>query len=136
MGQKFLISKTDVIFLKIMSWSVISGLVVFTVVMYRLMAEAVGPNSGFGCANGVTGPLSGILNFGVPAGYAAVGMLGIFWCYRLATAWAVFKASLLVLACTFSLLVLGIWFFRYALPGFYLSDTVWWMKPAGRLFGV
>jgi hypothetical protein len=76
------------------------------------------------------------LSFGAPLHSAAVVALRILWRRGLATGWFVILASLLVIGCTTLVLVGGIRFFRDALPGFYLSDIVWWMRPVEGLFGV
>ena len=129
-------SKSQVIFLKTVCWLVVGGFTLASVGMQRLFAEAARPDSGIWCGNSVTDPLGALLSFGTPLGVAAVVPLGILWRRGLAAAWSALPALLLVLACTALLLVGGIRFFRDSLPGFHLSDTVWWMRPVGGLLGV
>jgi len=129
-------SKSKAMFLQSVCWLVVGGFALATAQMHRLFAEAARPDSGIWCGNSVTDPFSCLLSFGTPVGVAAVVALGILWRRRLAAGWSFEPASLIVLVCTTSLLVAGIRFFRDSLPGFHLSDIVWWMKPVGGLFGV
>ena len=128
--------KSRLILLKTICWLVVGGFALASVGMHQLFAEAAQPHSGIWCGNNVTDPLAAVLSFGTPLGVAAVIPLGVLWRRGLAAGWSVLPASLVVLACTTSLLVCGIRFFRTALPGFHLSDIVWWMRPAGGLFGI
>jgi hypothetical protein len=125
-----------VILLKTACWFVVSGFTLTSIKMHRLFAEAARPDSGIWCGNNVTNPLAALLNFGTPLSVVAIVPLGILWRRELAAGWSVIPGSLLVIGCTTSLLVAGIRFFRDALPGFHLSDIVWWMRPVGGLLGV
>ena len=129
-------SKSSLILLKTVSWLVVVGFAFACVAMHRLFAEAARTDSVIWCGNSVTDPLSALLSLGTPFGIAAVIPLSVFWRRGLAAGWSVVPAWLLVLASTASLLIGGIRFFRDALPGFHLSDIVWWMRPVGGLFGV
>jgi len=86
---------------------------------------------GLMCGNSVTDPLGAILSFGTPFSIAGVvGFTGL--AYRgLASRWSVVSAAVLALGCTAGLLVFGMCFFRDSLPGFHLSEIVWWLKPFG-----
>lgn len=129
-------SKSHLFGLKAACWLVVIGFALASVEMHLFFAEAARPNSGIWCGNSITEPLSAILSFGTPLGAAAVISLAVLWRRGLAGGWSVVPASLLVLACTTSLIVTGIQFFHDSLPGFYLSDIVWWMRPVGGFFGV
>ncbi len=130
-----------VIVLKIVSWLVVISFVVasgvFGVWTYQLFTEPVPPGSlGLWCGNTVTEPLGDILSFGSPIGFTGVVPLAILWRRGLATGWSFTSASLLIFVCTIALLVFGIWLFRDVLPGLYLSDIVWWLRPVGGWFGI
>ncbi len=129
-------SKSQVILFKAVCWLVVSGFALASAGMHRLFMEAARPDSGIWCGNSVTDPLAVLLSFGTPFSVAAIVPLGILWRRGLAAGWSVIPGALLVIGCTTSLLVAGIRFFRDALPGFYLSDIVWWMRPVGGWFGV
>jgi hypothetical protein len=136
LGASHAMSKSHLILLKTACWVVVGGFVLGSVAMHRLFVEAARPDSGIWCGNSVTDPLGALLSFGTPLSVVAVVPLGVLWRRGLAAAWSVVPASLLVLVCTASLLVVGIRFFRDFLPGFHLSDIVWWMSPVGGVFGV
>ena len=129
-------SKSQVIFLKLACWLIVSGFALASVGMHRLFAEAARPESGIWCGNSITDPLSALLSFGTPLAIAAIVPLGVLWRRGFAAAWSVVPPLSVVIGCTTLLLVGGIRFFRDSLPGFHLSDIVWWMRPVGGLFGV
>ena len=100
--------------------------------MHQMIAESTRPGSmGLMCGNSVTDPLGIILSFGTPVSVAGVvGFAGL--AHRgLASRWSVASTGLLALGCTASLLMFGLRFFRESLPGFHLSEIVWWLKPFG-----
>jgi len=99
--------------------------------MHQFFAEAARPGSGLMCGNSVTDPLGAILSFGTPVGLAGLaGFAGL--AHRgLAGRWSVVGAAVLALGCTAGLLTFGFRFFRDSLPGFHLSESVWWLKPFG-----
>jgi hypothetical protein len=83
------------------------------------------------CGNSVTDPLEVILSFGTPLGLVAVSWLAILCWHGFTSRWSLTSAAVLVAGCTAGLVTFGLSFFRDALPGFHLSDFVWWLKPFG-----
>lgn len=127
-------SPRTVLLLKAMCWLVIGGFSIGSLGMHRFLAWAAQPDSGIWCGNSITDPLAALLNIGAPLGVAAAGVLAILRWRSVAAAWTVICGALVVITCTAWLLFIGIRFFQ-ALPGFYLSSIVWWMRPIGELFG-
>src|SRR5260370_31652973 len=105
--------------------------------MHQLFAAAARPGSmGLMCGNSVTDPLAAILSLGTPVSLvAASGLLVLSW-RGSAGRWSAASAAVLAVVCTSWLVAFGINFFRDALPGFHLSDVVWWLKPFGKLSGI
>lgn len=124
-----------ILLLKAACWLVIGGFAVATLGMHWFLTWAAQPGNEIWCGNSITDPLAALLNIGAPLGVAAAGALGISWWRGGAAAWTVICGTLVVIACTTWLLFTGIRFFQ-ALPGFYLSSIVWWMRPIGEFFGV
>ena len=97
-----------------------------------MFVEAARPGSvGLMCGNSVTDPLGAILSFGTPVSVAGVAGLAGLAHRGLAGRRSVVSAAVLALGCTAGLMVFGIRFFRDSLPGFHLSEIVWWLKPFG-----
>jgi hypothetical protein len=134
-------SKSRAIQLKTICWIAVTGFTAssawFGWGMHQMSGESAQPDSlGLMCGSSVTNLLGVILSIGAPAGLAALVGFAVLWHRGFANQWSVASAALLAVGCTATLLVFGIRFFRDALPGFYLSDIVWWLKPFGRVFGV
>jgi hypothetical protein len=130
------VSISRITLLKTACWLIIGSFTLGSLAMHRLLLEAAKPNSGIDCGNTVTDPLGAMLSFGAPLGAAAVVPLGILWRRGSAKGLSVVPAFVLVGICTTSLLLGGIQFFRGSLPGFHLSDIVWWLRPVGTLLGI
>ncbi len=128
--------KPSLILLKTACWLAIGIFASASVAMHLVLARAIRSDAVIWCGNTVTDPLSSLLSAGTPMGVAAVVPLGVLWKRGLAAGWPVVPASLVVVGFTASLLVGGIRFFQAALPGYHLSEVVWWMRPFGGLFGV
>jgi hypothetical protein len=125
-----------IMLLQLPSWLMIAGFALASIKMHSLFAESFRPDSGILCGNTVTDPLGRILSVGVPLGFLAIVPLGLLWNRGLASSWSLVPALFLVMAFTGSLLSVGIRYFLVYLPGSYLSDIVWWMRPVGRFLGV
>lgn len=84
--------------------------------------------------NSYIDPVGFILSYLTPA--ASLGIAGMVFLYQIGEVKirSLLLAASLFMSSTYALLLFGIWFFHY-LPGFYLSDLVWWLKPF-RLFGI
>jgi len=100
--------------------------------VHQLFSPSAPPGSiGLICGNTVTDPLGAILSSGTPISLAGVAGF-VFLSHRgVGSRWSVASAAVLTVACTAALLVFGIRFFRDALPGFELSQIVWWLRPFG-----
>ena len=83
------------------------------------------------CGNSVTDPLGAILSLGTPVSLVAVSGLVVLSWHGFASRWSVVSAAVLAVGCTAGLVAFGRSFFQNALPGFHLSDTVWWLRPFG-----
>ena len=134
-------SKPHIILLKTLCWLGVVAFIVsagaYGLAMRRLFAEIARPGSFMlTCGNTVTDSLGAILSLGTPTGFAAVVALGVLWQRHSASRWSVVTAAVLSFACTTVLVAFGVHFFRNSLPGCYLSDIVWWMRPVGRWLGV
>jgi hypothetical protein len=126
----------SIIPIKIGCWISIGCFVLACVRMHQIFEELARPGSGLWCGNGVAAPLGLMLNVGVPLATVAVVGLFALWRNGRAAIWSVLPTALIVLICSMMVLNAGIRFFREALPGFHLSDTVWWMKTAGMVIEV
>jgi hypothetical protein len=84
--------------------------------------------------NSFIDPVGFILSYLTPV--AGLGTILLLFLRRRGKAktWSVTLAATLFSISTVALLVFGMWCF-HQMPGFYLSDLVWWLKPF-RLVGV
>jgi hypothetical protein len=98
--------------------------------MQEIFAQAAKPGL-LMCANSVTDPLSAILGLGTPIAVSGVVCLACLAHPSFASRASVASAAVLALGCTAALLHFGFRFFREALPGFHLSQIVWWLRPFG-----
>jgi hypothetical protein len=83
-------------------------------------------------ANSFIDPVGFILSYLTPA--AGLGVLVLVRHQERWQSWSIRLATTLFFFFTISEFVFGLWCF-HRLPGFYLSDLVWWLKPF-RLAGV
>jgi hypothetical protein len=134
-------TKSEVIQLRTICWITVTGFTAlsawFAWGTHQMFAQSAQSRElSLICGNSVTDPLGAILSFGTPVVFSAVAGLAVLSRRGFASRWSVACAALLPLGCAAALVVFGIRLFREALPGFHLSDIVWWLKPLGRVFGV
>jgi hypothetical protein len=139
--SKFYMTKSQATRWKAACWIAVGGFTAssawFGWGIHQMFTESARHDSmGLMCGNSVTDPLGAILGIGTPAGLVAVVAFAVLSHRGFASRWSVASAALLAFGSAAALLVFGIRFFRDALPGFYLSDIVWWLKPLGRVFRV
>ena len=122
------------VFCKTACWLAVGGFAAtsafFAWSMHLFFAEAARPGS-LMCGNSVTDPLEAILSIGTPISVGGVWGFACLARERVVSWKSVFVAGLLTFCCTAGLLVFGFRFYRDALPGFHLSEIVWWLKPFG-----
>ncbi len=132
------LSRTGRILIKTLCWAIVMGFVAqsgsFGDAIYHLFKDP--PPFGY-CGNMVTDSLGLILSIGPPLSAVAVLLLGALWSRGMGGVWSVATTAALTLVCTAALIIFGVYYYRGALAGSYLlSDTVWWMRPVGRWFGI
>jgi hypothetical protein len=127
-------TKSQVIQSKIACWLAVGGFTGASTLtgwnLCQFFAEASRPGV-FMCGNSVIDPLGAILGFGTPVGLAGAIGLAVLARRGLASWWSAVGAALLALGCTVGFLVFGFQFCRDSLPGFHLSNIVWWLRPLG-----
>jgi hypothetical protein len=93
---------------------------------YTIHAE-LQPSTGVTCGNCLTDPVRMILNLGAPL--VAVTVSGLAYLTHRAGGrlWPVVSVGTLSAAIIAGFVVFGMWLFRDLLPGYHLSEIVWWM---------
>lgn len=131
--EGFVMKKSDAIQWKTGCWILVGSFTAasawFSWSMHQLFTHLAQPgSSGLMCGNSVTDPLGLILSL---APFSFAGVAGfVFLRSRRAAGWLPVLASAgLTLICTVALLIFGFRFFRDSLPGLYLYEIVWWLKP-------
>jgi hypothetical protein len=81
------------------------------------------------CGNMVTDPLDLMLSIGTPISFAGTIILGSLWRRNMAGGSSVAVALGLSLAFTIALFIFGHYYFRYSIPNYHLTDSIWWLKP-------
>ena len=115
----------------VLCWMVVAGFVVASAA-YGVYVPRVSRD--LWCGNVLTDPLSFLLSYVAPAAGCAVAALGVLWYRGALRAWSPASAGAAFAVTLASLLAYGVWLFSTMLPGFSLSDIVWWMRPVWRAF--
>jgi hypothetical protein len=115
----------------ILCWMVVASFVVASAA-YGLYVPRVSRD--LWCGNTLTDPLSFLLSYFAPAAGCAVAALGALWSRGALRIWSPASAATFFGVTLAALVAYGVWLFNTMLPGFSLSDIVWWMMPVWRAF--
>src|SRR2546426_6625990 len=119
--------KSDVVLLKTISWAAVAAFTGAVACYGYGLSKILNPPMPSLCGDPISDLLGILLSIGSPAAMIGTTILAMLWIRGFASVYSASIAALLSTSCTGGLVIFALTYCQSSLPGFRISQVVWWM---------